>query len=107
MATSHDGGGASTVVLEMEDISAQRPAKEEPASNHSSRDLSSNSLPSPTTAVDVVERWNHPRSNIPKVGACFWAFIVMGANDAAYGVSDALLPAQRAQNSLDNGLLRL
>lgn len=88
MATYHDGGGGtSTVVLEMEEIPAQRSSKEEgPASNHgSSRNPSSNSLPPPTTAADVVERWNYPRSNIPKVGACFWAFIVMGANDAAYG----------------------
>lgn len=92
MATRHDGGGAtSTVVLEMDEIPAQRSSKEEPASNHSSRNLSSNSLPPPTTAVNVVERWNYPRSNIPKVGACFWAFIVMGANDGAYGVSGALL----------------
>lgn len=92
MATYRDGGGStSTAVLEMEEIPAQRSSKEEgPASNHTSRNLSSNSLPPPTTAADVVERWNYPRSNIPKVGTCFWAFIVMGANDAAYGVSGAL-----------------
>ena len=33
-----------------------------------------------------VERWNYPRSNIVKTVATFWAFLVMGANDAAYGV---------------------
>ncbi|KAL3431640.1 major facilitator superfamily domain-containing protein [Aspergillus tetrazonus] len=32
-----------------------------------------------------VERWNYPRSNIVKTVATFWAFLVMGANDAAYG----------------------
>ncbi|KAL2832503.1 major facilitator superfamily domain-containing protein [Aspergillus cavernicola] len=32
-----------------------------------------------------LERWNHPRSNIVKTFATFWAFLVMGANDAAYG----------------------
>ncbi|KAL3474277.1 MFS general substrate transporter [Aspergillus californicus] len=31
------------------------------------------------------ERWNHPRSNIYKTLATFWAFLVMGANDSAYG----------------------
>ncbi|KAH6648155.1 major facilitator superfamily domain-containing protein [Truncatella angustata] len=42
-------------------------------------------LPAPSTATDVVQRWNYPRSNVPKVAACFWSFVVMGANDAAYG----------------------
>ncbi|GMG25948.1 unnamed protein product [Aspergillus oryzae] len=32
-----------------------------------------------------AERWNHPRSNILKTLATFWSFLVMGANDAAYG----------------------
>ncbi|CEL02309.1 hypothetical protein ASPCAL03480 [Aspergillus calidoustus] len=32
-----------------------------------------------------VERWNYPRSNIYKTLATFWAFLVMGANDSAYG----------------------
>ncbi|KAL4872522.1 major facilitator superfamily domain-containing protein [Aspergillus spectabilis] len=34
-------------------------------------------------------KWNHPRSNIARVLTTFWVFLVMGANDAAYG---ALLP---------------
>lgn len=33
------------------------------------------------------EQWNHPRSNILKTLATFWSFLVMGANDSAYGVS--------------------
>lgn len=45
-------------------------------------------LPPPSTATYVPERWNYPRSNIPKVIACNWSFVVMGANDAAYGVSN-------------------
>ncbi|KAE8352292.1 major facilitator superfamily domain-containing protein [Aspergillus coremiiformis] len=32
-----------------------------------------------------TERWNHPRSNMLKTMATFWSFLVMGANDAAYG----------------------
>lgn len=50
--------------------------------------LSEDNLPPPSTASSVVQRWNHPRSNVSKVAACFWSFVVMGANDAAYGVSD-------------------
>ncbi|KAK9780078.1 putative Major facilitator superfamily domain-containing protein [Seiridium cardinale] len=42
-------------------------------------------LPPPSTASSIVQRWNYPRSNMPKVAACFWSFIVIGANDAAYG----------------------
>ncbi|KAL5338578.1 major facilitator superfamily domain-containing protein [Aspergillus crustosus] len=34
-------------------------------------------------------KWNHPRSNIARVLTTFWVFLVMGANDAAYG---SLLP---------------
>ncbi|KAI1303800.1 major facilitator superfamily domain-containing protein [Xylaria venustula] len=40
---------------------------------------------SPTNAVEVKERWNYPRANTPRVAACFYSFLVMGANDAAYG----------------------
>ncbi|KAK6846445.1 hypothetical protein PG987_001633 [Apiospora arundinis] len=39
----------------------------------------------PPTATEMVQRWNYPKSNVPKIGACFWSFVVMGANDAAYG----------------------
>ena len=39
------------------------------------------------TVMKETERWNHPRSNILKTLATFWSFLVMGANDAAYGVS--------------------
>lgn len=45
------------------------------------------SLPSPTTAAPVVEKWNYPKSNTYRIGATFFSFLVMGANDAAYGVS--------------------
>ncbi|KAK7192506.1 MFS transporter [Paraphaeosphaeria sporulosa] len=43
-------------------------------------------LPQPSTTVSVIERWNHPKSNIAKTGATFFAFLLMGANDASYGV---------------------
>ncbi len=45
-------------------------------------------LPSPTTApVAQLQEWNNPRSNLWKVLSCFFGLFVMGANDAAYGVS--------------------
>lgn len=49
------------------------------------------SLPSPNTARSSpqIQRWNYPRVNIFRVLAAFWCFIILGANDAAYG---ALIP---------------
>lgn len=35
----------------------------------------------------ALEKWNHPRINIYRSFSTFWSFLVMGANDAAYGVS--------------------
>lgn len=46
-------------------------------------------LPAPNTASQPLERWNHPRSNPPRVFAAFWSLMVMGMNDAAYG---AIIP---------------
>lgn len=43
-------------------------------------------LPHPSTVVSVVERWNHPKVNIFRTCAVLFAFMIMGANDAAYGV---------------------
>ncbi|OAA71962.1 Major facilitator superfamily domain, general substrate transporter [Akanthomyces lecanii RCEF 1005] len=39
----------------------------------------------PPGAVSALQRWNHPRENMYRLAACFWCFLVMGANDAAYG----------------------
>ncbi|KAM3444365.1 hypothetical protein NHJ13734_001482 [Beauveria thailandica] len=39
----------------------------------------------PPGAVSALQRWNHPRGNVFRIAACFWCFLVMGANDAAYG----------------------
>lgn len=41
----------------------------------------------PSVAASALERWNQPRSNAYRTLATFWAFLVMGANDAVYGVS--------------------
>lgn len=40
--------------------------------------------------TETNEKWNHPRSNILKTLATFWSFLVMGANDSAYGVCASL-----------------
>lgn len=40
----------------------------------------------PTRTTSALQRWNNPRGNMARLGACFWCFLVMGANDAAYGV---------------------
>ncbi|KAJ5279718.1 hypothetical protein N7478_005090 [Penicillium angulare] len=34
----------------------------------------------------ALETWNYPKSNIIKVFATFWSFVMMGANDSAYGI---------------------
>ncbi|QIW99030.1 hypothetical protein AMS68_004548 [Peltaster fructicola] len=47
-------------------------------------------LPSPTTTpAEHVESWKSPRINMYRVPVTFWAFLVMGMNDASYG---ALIP---------------
>lgn len=49
------------------------------------------SLPHPNTTNDTaqLQKWNYPRSNIFRVLSTFWCFMILGANDAAYG---ALIP---------------
>ncbi|KAK8045618.1 hypothetical protein PG993_005642 [Apiospora rasikravindrae] len=86
--TTATGGGSSTAVMEMHDIRAPHSKLEAqplPLDADSSSPQEDPSSP-PPTAAEVVQRWNYPKSNVPKIGACFWSFIVMGANDAAYGI---------------------
>ncbi|GIC94870.1 putative MFS transporter [Aspergillus udagawae] len=56
--------------------------------NHglASLQLEASHSPPPGNVFPAMERWNHPKSNIYKIAATFWAFLVMGANDAAYGL---------------------
>ncbi|OCL12739.1 MFS general substrate transporter [Glonium stellatum] len=100
---SHNNGGSSTCVVELQDVSGylnQSPnIPSHPRTIHSlsiqeDRKSTSNndineSLPSPTTAVERLQKWNLPRVNLFRSLAAFWAFTVMGMNDAAYG---ALIP---------------
>jgi hypothetical protein len=41
----------------------------------------------PAMVVHALEKWNEPSVNINRLFATFWSFVIMGANDAAYGVS--------------------
>lgn len=60
-------------------------------SNQSSKDIDPvEFLPQPSTTVSVVERWNHPKANMYRTFATLFAFLIMGANDAAYGVRHGL-----------------
>jgi len=71
--------------LQLEDVSnylgTQTP------SNHSA--ISSTETVPPEGAVSALERWNQSKTNIFKIISTFFGFVVMGANDAAYG---ALIP---------------
>ncbi|KAB8071885.1 major facilitator superfamily domain-containing protein [Aspergillus leporis] len=60
---------------------------EDPVPN-SGQELQSFDVPTqePTRVFHQAERWNHPRSNILKTAATYWSFLVMGMNDAAYGL---------------------
>ena len=57
-------------------------------------------LPSPITAntTPQLQRWNHPRINLFRVLATFWDFMILGANDAAYG---ALIPYMETYYGID------
>ncbi|KAI1817274.1 putative MFS transporter [Poronia punctata] len=70
--------------MEMEPIRLQ-PASSSSSSSSSSKRTSTDEEAGSGVFTEVKERWNHPRTNIPRVGACFYSFLVMGANDAAYG----------------------
>ena len=41
----------------------------------------------PENAVSAKITWNNPRINVWRIFATFYSFIVVGANDAVYGVS--------------------
>lgn len=62
------------------------------------------SLPAPTTLSQPLERWNHPRTNPPRVLAAFWSLMVMGMNDAAYG---AIIPYMGPYYNLSYTLVSL
>lgn len=104
MPSCRQSHGSSTAVIELEPVHLVHHGVSDPAKHSSSpvaRPLKRNdtddsqnandrneSLPSPTTASqEIVERWNYPKMNIARTFAAFWGFVVMGMNDATYGVS--------------------
>jgi hypothetical protein len=106
MGIEQNNSGSSTVTvdpIELQTISAQeklpqqqksflvrhglnriRPTSSKPTSDGNSSDRNE-SLPSPTTAVEHMETWKSPAINMYRVPSTFWAFALMGMNDATYG----------------------
>lgn len=101
--SNNSNNGGSTCVVELQNVSGylqnSTNLSSHPRSIHSlsiqedrkskSNDDPNESLPSPTTAIERLQNWNRPRVNLFRSFAAFWAFTVMGMNDAAYG---ALVP---------------
>jgi hypothetical protein len=79
--------GNSTAVLEMPSRSLQLKTLDK--NEGVCEDVSAGALPSPTTATPHLQKWNSPRINMWRCLATFYSFIILGANDAAYG---ALIP---------------
>jgi hypothetical protein len=75
--------------LELQDVSNYLSPQAAIGEEH----LSNNSSDAPSHAVSALERWNQSKRNVFKTTSTFFGFIVMGANDAAYGcVSSHLCP---------------
>lgn len=88
MQLNNGSGGSSTMVIEMPKRSLQREGPDKQI-RETVEDTSAGALPPPTTAVPQLQKWNSPRINVWRCLATFYSFIILGANDAAYG---ALIP---------------
>lgn len=94
---------SSTSTIELQPIALQAPP---PAvAKHGPRDIDQEPLrnavdepgrssvefggaePDDAPYAAIVERWNGSKTSVFRVAAIFWSFFIMGANDAAYGVS--------------------
>ncbi|KAJ5963202.1 Major facilitator superfamily domain general substrate transporter [Penicillium vulpinum] len=65
---------------------AQKSLDESPVALQASPRAQSDIRPSLNPPAGLLlEKWNQPRVNIHRTFATFWSFLVMGANDAAYG----------------------
>ena len=78
----------STCVVQEQSHDAYQIALE--AMPHSERSGIDSLSPNPPEDFTALEKWNSPRINAYRSFATFWSFLVMGANDAAYGVSVAI-----------------
>ncbi|KAK5103389.1 hypothetical protein LTS08_002804 [Lithohypha guttulata] len=107
---NRNGGGSSTMTMEMPTYPEESKQTAQwtstkandttPANLTTFDEANEGTLPSPTTAntTPVLQRWNHPRINIIRVLATFWDFMILGANDAAYG---ALIPYLETYYGID------
>jgi hypothetical protein len=104
MSAVRENGGSSTCVVELQPTAAfstkedgQRPPgitlNTERENNDNSNDHTpgwdqdTESLGPERAVAHAREKWNEPSVNAPRTFATFWCFVIMGANDAAYGVS--------------------
>ncbi|KAF2145802.1 uncharacterized protein K452DRAFT_125748 [Aplosporella prunicola CBS 121167] len=121
-----NNGGSSTCVMELQELEPSHQPTTSPKqqkadsirsislcdgnnktseSRPSANDDPIETLPSPTTtAHERLQRWNTPRIHIYRTLAAFFAFFIMGANDAAYG---ALLPYLEAYYHLSYTVVSL
>lgn len=72
--------------IELQQLPAPNPKSEPIRDANDAASTSQGSSSPPDTAVPVVEKWNSNRTNTYRLLATFWGFLVMGGNDAAYGV---------------------
>ncbi|QVM12955.1 hypothetical protein D8B26_007572 [Coccidioides posadasii str. Silveira] len=61
----------------------------EPKAPSDNPTLSVEDLAAPPTAATIQPTWKHPKTNIWRFISCNYSFIILGANDAAYG---AIIP---------------
>ncbi|KAI0141555.1 major facilitator superfamily domain-containing protein [Xylariaceae sp. FL1272] len=81
-------------------LETEKPGAATPRTQSTSQDLEASSA----SSLDESQKWNYPKSNIGKVAACFWSFIVIGTNAAAYG---ALIPYIQTDYNLTYTLVSL
>lgn len=92
MASIRDAAGPSTTcVIELQ--SPLQSERQHSTGNDINEDrdetgqtFDSSEEPPTGAVVHALEKWNAPARNIPRTLATFWSFVIMGANDAAYGV---------------------
>ena len=56
----------------------------------------------PADAVSQLQRWNGSRRNVYKTLATFMSFVLLGMNDAAYGVSAPIIGPNKCVDAAIN-----
>lgn len=111
MSAVRDNGGSSTCVVELQPATTTSASSTKEDDGQRPPDLTLNTTerennasiindspplgwdqdtenPGPERGVaHAREKWNEPVVNAPRTFATFWSFVIMGANDAGYGVS--------------------